>query len=122
MRNTLLFGGICGTVVLSFLLCAEAPAETEKDAAGVRFTEHLIRDRYGYAYGIAAAYLDSDGDLDLVSSDTTNNMLLWFENDGKGNFTQHIIQKDEPGWFERLAVGDIDGDGHPDVVVVKNQA
>src|SRR5947208_15891062 len=95
----------------------------EPESAGpVQFTEHLIRDKYGYAYGIAAADLDGDGDLDLVSSDTTddktpkkdNGTLLWFENDGKGNFTQHIIAKNEPGWFERLAIGDIDGDGRPD--------
>ena len=96
----------------------------------VQFSEHLIHDKYGYAYGIAAADLNGDGFIDLVSSDTTddktpeknNGTLLWFENDGKGKFTQHIIAKNEPGWFERLAIGDIDGDGHPDVVVVLNRA
>jgi hypothetical protein len=104
----------------ALMLAGQGPADAEPQAT-VRFTEHLIRDKYGYAYGIAAADLDGDGDLDLVSSDTTNNTLLWVENDGKGNFTPHVIQKDEPGWFERLAVGDIDGDGRPDVVVVKNK-
>src|ERR1017187_1455712 len=70
----------------------------------VQFSEHLIRDKYGYAYGIAVADLNGDGNLDIVSSDTTddktpeknNGTLLWFENDGKGNFTQHIIAKNEP--------------------------
>lgn len=109
----------------SFLL-EQADAQEPKAA----FSEHLIRAKYGYAYGIAAADLDGDGDLDIVSSDTTddktpqrdNGTLLWFENDGKGNFTQHIIAKNEPGWFERLAIGDIDGDGRPDVAVVLNRA
>jgi hypothetical protein len=107
-----------------------ATADSKPAAAPTRFSERLIRAKYGYAYGIAAADLDGDGDLDLVSSDTTddktpkkdNGTLLWFENDGKGNFTEHVIAKNEPGWFERLAVGDIDGDGHPDVVVVLNKA
>ena len=85
-----------------------------------RFAEHLIADKYGYAFGVAAADLDGDGDLDLTSCDTTNNALYWFENDGKGTFRRHYIQKDETGWFERHAIGDINKDGKPDCVVVKN--
>jgi hypothetical protein len=87
---------------------------------GDEFQEHLIRDGYGYAYGIAAADLDGDGDLDLTSSDTVADKLLWFENDGQGEFTERLIQQDDPGWFERHAVGDVDGDKRLDVVVVKN--
>jgi hypothetical protein len=70
-------------------------AQPQKPAA--KFTEHLIMDRYGYAYGIGAADLDGDGRLDLVSSDTTSNHLYWFHNDGKGSFRRHFIAKDEPG-------------------------
>lgn len=114
-----------------FALAIPDPATPdEKQQASVRFSEHLIRDKYGYAYGIAAADLDGDGDPDLVSSDTTddktpqkeNGTLLWFENDGQGNFTEHVIARKESGWFERLAIGDIDGDGRPDVAVVLNRA
>jgi hypothetical protein len=116
-----------GTAGVVLLLVALLPGADEKP---VRFEEHLIRGGYGYAYGIAAADLDGDGDLDLVSSDTTddktpskdNGTLAWFENDGKGKFTCHVIAEKESGWFERLAVGDLDGDRRPDVAVVLNRA
>lgn len=107
--------------ILLALPCLSVVVLLVGEPGPIQFKEHLIRDRYGYAYGVAAVDLDGDGHVDLVSSDTTGNLLLWFKNDGKGNFTRHVIQE-EAGWFERLAVGDIDGDGRPDVVVVKNQA
>ena len=63
----------------------------------------MIPNSNGWWNRIKAADLDGDGDLDLVSSDTTddktpqkeNGTLLWFENDGKGNFTQRIIDRNE---------------------------
>lgn len=96
------------------------PATKQIHSGPVAFEERLIRGNYGYAYGIAAADLDGDGDLDLTSADTTNNFLLWFQNDGKGNLTQRMIYEKDPGWFERHSIADINGDGRLDVAIVKN--
>src|SRR5262245_21300498 len=103
----------CALGILTLLIADEAkPAP--------RFTEHLIQGNYSYCYGIAVADLDGDGDLDITSADATGNVLYWYENDGKGTFKRHVIAREE-GWFERHIIADIDGDGKPDVVVVKNQ-
>jgi hypothetical protein len=86
------------------------------------FTEHLISADYTYAYGLGAADLDGDGDIDLTSSDTTGHRLFWFENDGSGGFTRHVIRVFPPGWPERHVIVDLDRNGTPDVVVVDHYA
>ena len=98
--------------------------ESANPKSTLRFSEHLIADGYGYAYGVAAADLDGDGDLDLTSQDIlskpSRSFLYWFENDGRGSFRRHTIHRDEPGWFERHAVGDLTGDGKLDIAVANN--
>ena len=98
----------------------EKPSPASPSPA-IQFTEHLIMEGYAYPFGISAADLDGDGDLDLTSADALpHNDLYWFENDGTGEFSRRFIQKDDPERLERHGVGDINGDGHPDVVIVKN--
>ncbi|MCH9654471.1 MAG: VCBS repeat-containing protein [Planctomycetes bacterium] len=114
-----------GIVSLCLFFCiifrsAETEAENQNESS-IQFSEHLIADNYAYAYGIAAADFDQDGDLDLSSADyTPHNRLYLFENDGKGIFKKHTIQKDDPERLERHMVGDVDRDGDLDIVIVKN--
>jgi hypothetical protein len=132
----------------SLRLPARAAGDDRQPASAPAFREHLVKGDYSYSYGLAAADLDGDGDPDLTSSDTRNFKLYWFENDGQGRFTQHLIEDGDrlhvlgdisgdavvgsvPGdainsrWFktprlERHALGDINSDGHPDAIIVEN--
>jgi len=88
-------------------------------AEHIKLTEQLIMDGYNYAYGIAAVDMTGNGVLDLVSANTIVG-LYWYENDGQGNFTQHIIHERTDEWLERHAVADINGDGQPEIVIVDN--
>lgn len=85
----------------------------------IRFSEHLVADGFSYAYGISVADIDGDGILDIVAADTDVG-LYWFQNDGQGNFVRHVIHRRDNEWLERHAIADMNGDGHPDIVIVDN--
>ena len=112
------------TAVIGALLLVNAMAPRWLfSAEPVRFSDHLLADNLGYVFGVAAADLDGDGDLDLTSPDIRNkshSTLFWYRNDGKGEFERLLIYKDEPGWFERHTIGDINGDGTLDVAIINN--
>ncbi|MEX0726811.1 MAG: VCBS repeat-containing protein [Planctomycetaceae bacterium] len=120
-----IFWSVTSVVILS-IASPELPGEDgEKSAAPVTFEDHLISGDYRYAFGLSAADFDGDGDLDLSSGDVRGTKqqsdLFWYENDGHGSFTKHLIHENETGWFERHTNGDINGDGRPDIAIVNNR-
>ena len=89
-----------------------------------KFEHHSI----GLFPGASAAVavdLDGDGDLDVAAVSCYNfwekpdsQSIVWFENDGKMNFTQHDISH-APTHLISLEAADMNGDGKPDLVSVR---
>lgn len=86
-----------------------------------RFQVHRIADLSG-ASSPQAGDVDGDGDLDVVVASAYNQWndpdarsLVWLENDGQMRFAMHRIAA-APTHLVTLAVGDLDGDGAPDLV------
>jgi len=81
------------------------------------FSEILIDDDCGDAYGIDVADLDSDGDFDIVQGSVNGyDDLYWYENNGQDSFTKQMIDAyiDDP---VDLICTDMDRDNDEDILV-----
>ncbi len=93
------------------------------DGKGLKWKAHKNIDfgekhRYGIALRTWVLDMDGDGDMDFVQTeaDDPDGRVAWFENDGKGNWTRHMIKDDgEKQDFHSLVVADFDLDGDMDV-------
>lgn len=87
------------------------------DGQGDFGSRQIITTGFTNGRSVVAGDLDSDGDLDLVSSSQNNTTIVWFENtDGLGNFnTGHIIENASDG-IEEITISDLDNDGDLDVI------
>ena len=74
-----------------------------------------------YAMCLAAADLDGDADVDVVSGSKSTWTLQWYENDGDASFVAHDIGTTTID-TQALAIGHIDGGANPDIVVAGDGA
>ncbi len=64
--------------------------------------------------------LDQDGDLDAATCGYGSELVMWYENDGKGNFTHHQIDEKQGSYDIRTI--DMDGDGDGDLLIAGRQS
>ena len=83
----------------------------ENEGNDTVWLEHVISQSRSGGGAVFATDLDSDGDVDVVTGDAQT--LVWFENNGSAEFSEHLIDRRQ---VESLFVTDLDGDGDMDIV------
>lgn len=65
---------------------------------------------------LATGDLDADGDIDFATcSSKRNGLAVWYENDGQGQFTRHVLDEQQSSYDIRLV--DLDRDEDLDVLI-----
>jgi hypothetical protein len=84
------------------------------DGAGTFGSQQVVSSANGLS-GVFATDMDRDGDVDLLSTASSDNTVAWHENDGSQNFTEHAISTVASGATSVYA-SDLDHDGDVDVL------
>ena len=71
---------------------------------------HVIDPDIQEPHCLAVQDLDGDGDIDAATCAYGSEMCAWYENDGTGKFTRHIIGTNQQAYDIRVVDMDRDGD------------
>jgi hypothetical protein len=93
----------------------EAPA-----AANAKWTIHEIDATIKEPHSLQVLDMDGDGDTDAATCAYGDAVCKWYENDGRGNFTTHIVARDQAAYDLRAL--DMDRDGDVDLLVAGQQS
>ncbi len=80
-----------------------------------KWQEHVINASIREPHSLTVVDMDDDGDIDAATCAYGSKLAAWFENDGKGNFTTHIVGRDQESYDIRAI--DMDGDRDLDLLV-----
>ena len=83
--------------------------------SGQNFTKESIDTTLFYSWAVYAADMDGDGDMDVLSGESEEDIIIFHENDGNENFTNRYLTStaDKP---RSVHAADVDGDGDLDVL------
>ena len=75
---------------------------------------HDIDVNIQYPHSLTVADHDQDGDMDAATCGYGSERVMWYENDGKGNFKLHTLDTGQQSYDLRSV--DMDGDGDLDLL------
>ena len=72
--------------------------------------EHGIHPTLKEPHSLLVTDMDGDGDLDAATCAFGDKEAWWFENDGHGRFTNHLVTTNQEAYDIRAFDMDLDGD------------
>lgn len=81
----------------------------------IGWTKNLISDRFQQSPFVYGEDMDGDGDMDVIACGELNDEILWWENDGDENFTEHMVDSIMNG-IHTVFARDVDLDGDMDIL------
>jgi hypothetical protein len=82
--------------------------------------EHPIHPTLQEPHSLVVVDMDGDGDTDAATCAYGDRQAWWFENDGRGNFTPHLVTRDQAAYDIRAV--DMDRDGDLDLLIAGQQS
>lgn len=82
---------------------------------GPDWKEHIIDSKIAAPHSADFGDIDGDGDIDLVCVGNKSTLAAWYENDGNGNFTRHVLSRNQMSYDAMIT--DLDGDGDKDILL-----
>ncbi len=82
---------------------------------GPNWTEHVIHPTLQEPHCLQVVDMDEDGDIDAATCAYGSKLAVWFENDGRGEFTTHIVGREQESYDIRCV--DMDNDRDLDLLI-----
>ncbi len=82
----------------------------------ITWTKHLISDRFQQSPFIYGEDMDNDDDIDVVACGEENDEVLWWENDGSGEFISENMVDSNFSSAHTVIARDVDTDGDMDIL------